>query len=84
MLKLAKDMGVINKRVKSFNDMSFDQAIEAIHRLQEKLEITGTAGKEAMTTMTGSIEMFKASWQNFLSGQGDLSQVLDSARCSFR
>ena len=41
MLKLAKDMGVIDKRVKSFSDMSFDQAVEAIHRLQVQLGISG-------------------------------------------
>ena len=83
MLQLAKDMGVVNKNVKSFNDMSFDEAIESIHRMQEQLEITGTAGNEALTTMTGSIAMFKASWQNFLSGQGDLGQVVESARYCF-
>lgn len=39
MLKLAKDMGVINKNVKSFSEMSFDESILAIHKLQEQLEI---------------------------------------------
>lgn len=84
MLKLAKDMGVINKSVKSFADMSFDESILAIHKLQEQLEITGVAGDEALTTMTGSIQMFKASWQNFLSGQGNLGQVVESARIAFQ
>lgn len=39
MLQLAKDMGVVDEKIKSFGDMSFDQSILAIHKLQEKLEI---------------------------------------------
>lgn len=84
MLKLAKDMGVIDKKVKSFGDMSFDQSILAIHKLQEQLEIAGVAGDEALTTMTGSIGMLKASWDNFMSGQGDLGKVVDSATIAFK
>lgn len=83
MLQLAKDMGVVNKNMKSFNDMSFDQAILAIHKVQEQLELTGTASKEATETMTGSIAMLKASWENFLSGNGDLGQVVESAGIAF-
>lgn len=84
MLKLAKDMGVINKNVKSFNDVSFDEAILAIHKVQEQLGMTDTAMKEAETTMTGSIQTMKAAWQNFLSGQGNMGDVVESARTAFR
>lgn len=41
MLQLAKDMGVVDDKVKSFDDMSFPQAIEAIDKLQKKLNISG-------------------------------------------
>lgn len=84
MLQLAKDMKVVNKNMKSFNEMSFDQAILAIHKVQEKLELTGTAAKEATETLTGSIGMLKASWSNFLSGQGGLDAVVESAGIAFK
>ena len=77
MLKLAKDMGVIDKSVKSFNDMSFEDAIEAIHKLQTQLEITGTTAKEAGTTISGSLGMTKSAWRNLLTGLADDSANLD-------
>lgn len=51
----------------------------AIHVIQGELGITGTTAKEAAETLQGSMASMKASWQNFLSGSGDLSQVVDTA-----
>ena len=51
----------------------------AIHAVQEKLGVTGTTAKEASSTLQGSFASMKASWNNFLSGAGDLSQVVESA-----
>lgn len=52
---------------------------EAIHVIQGELGITGTTAKEASETLQGSFSAMKASWNNFLSGAGDLSQVIDTA-----
>ena len=73
MLKLAKDMGVVGEEVKSFNDISFEQAILAIHEVQNRLDITGTTAKEATDTITGSFGSLKGSWENVLTaiGSGD-------------
>lgn len=51
----------------------------AIHVIQEELGVTGTTAKEASSTLQGSFASMKASWNNFLSGAGDLSQVVDTA-----
>lgn len=51
----------------------------AIHVIQEELGVTGTTAKEASSTLQGSFASMKASWNNFLSGSGDLSQVVDTA-----
>lgn len=51
----------------------------AIHVIQGELGITGTTAKEAAETLQGSMASMKASWQNFLSGSGDLGQVVDTA-----
>ena len=82
LLKLAKDMGVVDESVKSFNDVSFEDAILAIHKVQEELEITGTTQKEAMTTISGSANMIKGAFENIKSalGSGDdnmLTTALD-------
>ena len=78
MLRLAKDMGVIDKNIKSFGDMSFDKAIEAIHKLQVKLEITGTSAKEGTETIEGSMNRMKAAWSNLITGMSDSQS--DSAK----
>ena len=71
MLQLAKDMGVVDKNVKSFNDISFEDSINAIHKVQEQLGITGTTSKEASTTIQGSVNSMKSAWQNLLTGMAD-------------
>lgn len=58
----------------------------AIHAIQEQLGIAGTTMKEAETTITGSIGMVKASWQNLLTamaGGGDLDRAINNFVYSF-
>ena len=52
--------------IKSFADIT-----EAIHIIQTEMGITGTTAKEASTTITGSINAMKASFQNLLVGLAD-------------
>lgn len=49
---------------------SYADVVEAIHTVQSEMGITGTTSKEAATTISGSIGMAKASWENFLTGLG--------------
>lgn len=58
----------------------------AINAIQQKLGIAGTTMNEAETTITGSIGMVKASWQNLLvamSGGGDLDRAINNFVYSF-
>lgn len=80
MLRLVKDAGVVNASVKSINDVSFDKIIEAIHIVQTNIGITGTTAKEAESTIEGSANAMKASWQNLLvavsSDNGNLKKSI--------
>lgn len=81
LMKLAKEMGVVDKNIKSFDEISFEDAIMAIHKVQEQLEITGTTSTEASTTIQGSLNMTKASFQDFLTSlaKGDnIDSALDN------
>ncbi|RHL22108.1 hypothetical protein [Collinsella sp. AF38-3AC] len=49
---------------------SYADVVEAIHTVQEEMGITGTTSNEAATTISGSIGMAKAAWENFLTGLG--------------
>lgn len=45
-------------------NMSFGNIVNAISVVQKKLGITGTTAKEASATISGSLNMLKASWEN--------------------
>lgn len=68
------------------NSLSFDNIVNAIHVMQTEMGIAGTTTAEAKDTISGSINMMKASWTNLLTGMADdeadfealLNQLIDS------
>ena len=50
---------------------SYADIVQAIHLVQENLNITGTTEKEAAQTIQGSINMTKAAWENLVAGFAD-------------
>lgn len=50
---------------------SYADIITAIHTIQEEMGIYGTTAMEAETTITGSIQMTKAAWDNLMVGLAD-------------
>lgn len=70
-LRLVKTAGVVDDSVKSMDDVSFAQMIEAIHIVQDEMGITGTTAKEASETVSGSQATMQAAWTNFLTALGD-------------
>lgn len=75
MARLINDSGVLGDSIKvnekTVNSVSFDKMIEAIHKVQTDLNITGTTSKEAATTVSGSLGSVKAAWANLMAGMGD-------------
>lgn len=57
---------------------NFSDIIEAIHAIQENMDITGTTAKEAATTIEGSMNMTKAAWKNMLTGMADDNADFDN------
>ena len=49
---------------RKFNLESLADIIEAIHVIQENMDVTGTTAREAEGTISGSIGMMKAAWEN--------------------
>ena len=58
-----------------YNINNLNDVYQAIHVIQGELGITGTTAKEATETLQGSMAGLQGSWQNFLGGSGNLSQV---------
>ena len=53
---------------------SYADIIDAIHVVQEEMDITGTTAKEASTTIEGSVNMTKSAWSNLVTGIADDNQ----------
>ncbi|MFR5876321.1 MAG: phage tail protein [Eubacterium sp.] len=77
MIRLINDSGILKEKIDSLDNVSFDQIIQAIHAVQDDLDITGTTAKEASTTIDGSANSMKAAWTDFLAGIADGNQDTD-------
>ena len=82
MERLISDANKLPGVLKQGSDLSiesYSDVVEAIARVQNKMGIAGTTANEAASTISGSIGMAKASWENFLTSLGrddvDFTQV---------
>lgn len=85
MARLINDSKVLGETTKvsakTVKEVPFNKIIEAIHTIQQNLDITGTTTKEAEKTITGSLNAMKSAWGNLLTAMasGDnLDQCMDN------
>lgn len=86
LLDDAEDIAAAQGEVRDFSIDSYADIVEAIHLVQDEMGITGTTAEEAANTISGSANMAKAAWENWLAGLGNenadmsalTSQLLDS------
>ena len=64
-------------------DLSFSNIVNAISVMQDSLGIAGTTATEASTTIEGSANAMKASWQNLVTGMGSDNANLDELITQF-
>lgn len=60
---------------------NYADVAQAIHVIQEEMNIAGTTSREAAGTIEGSMNVLKASWQNWLTaiaGGGDMGAATDA------
>lgn len=69
MQRLLKDAQKLSG--KKYNIKNLNDIIEAIHVIQQEMDITGTTEKEAAETISGSINATKAAWENLVMGLSD-------------
>ena len=90
MERLIKDASEMDEEMQKLgvtidaDDLSFGNIINSISVMQERMKIAGTTQKEAAKTISGSISMMKASWQNFLTGTGSPKEFADSVKTVFK
>lgn len=71
LLSDAEKFSAAQGKVRDFSVDSYSDIVEAIHVVQDEMGITGTTAEEAATTIEGSVNMAKASWENWLAGLGN-------------
>ena len=98
MARLVNESGILGDKLIDLSDskgigaalqeVGFSGILEAIHKIQEQMDITGTTAKEAKGTISGSIAAFKASVSNLLAGMGDadadVGQLTDNVIEAFK
>lgn len=73
LLSDAEKISGVHYDISNLNDV-----FNAIHVIQEELDVTGTTAKEASTTISGSINSAKSAFSNFLSGTGGIEEVIST------
>ena len=81
MARLINDSGILGDEMINLADkqnlgaalqeVGFARITQAIHIMQERMGIAGTTQLEAASTISGSIGMMKAAWENFLTGMAN-------------
>lgn len=66
LIDKANELGAAQGKNADLTIDSFADIVEAIHRVQENMSIAGTTEREAAGTISGSIEMTKAAWENLM------------------
>ena len=72
MERLLKDAEKITGVKYDISNLS--DVYEAIHVIQEEMNITGTTAKEAADTIEGSVNTMKSAWENWLTAIGSGSE----------
>lgn len=78
LLKDAEAISGIHYDINNYADV-----VEAIHQIQNNMDITGTTAKEAGATISGSMDSMKASWANLLTTMSDPNGDMTSAISNF-
>lgn len=89
MVRLVNDSKILDHEISNLDDITFDQLVQAIHKIQDEMGITGTTAKEAAETISGSKASLKAAWTDLLTavgGEGDqatLDRSIENFKTSF-
>jgi phage-related protein len=87
-LKQAQSAGYLSKQYKKLTEVpvaEYQQAVSAmIEEGVRKQNLLGNTLAETQTTLTGSLNALKSSWQNFIAGLGGLDTVVESANFAFQ
>lgn len=79
----ANKVKLANGEMANLSINSFADMVEAIHTIQNEMGITGTTSREADSTILGSVNSMKASWNNLLVAVSDDNADMSKAVNNF-
>ena len=84
MKRLLKTAGDLPEAMgRKFDISSYADIVDAIHLVQENMGVAGVAAAEAQTTIQGSMNAAKASFENLLAAMGNPDGDVDTAMQTF-
>lgn len=86
-VEAANNAGILGREIESVSELTSDEIIDVIQHYAEAYGVWGKSADEAKTTITGSLNMVKSSWQNLMTEigkkdgnvEGAFEQLMQSA-----
>lgn len=67
-IEAANNSGILNKNIKDTSELTNDQILDVIQYYVKSAGALGRTQKEAASTIQGSMNMMKSSWENLVAG----------------
>lgn len=81
-IEAANNAGILGRTINDVSELTTDEIIDVIQHYAEAYGVWGKTAQEAGTTILGSLNMVKATWQNFISGlsksDADINKLIDN------
>ena len=81
-IEAANASGILNRQIQSTSELTNDEIIDVIQYYAEAYGVWGKTAQEASTTILGSMNMVKATWDNFILGlskkDADINGLVDN------
>ncbi|MEE3325342.1 MAG: hypothetical protein VZR33_08420, partial [Methanosphaera sp.] len=81
-IEAANSSGILGREIQNVSELTSDEIIDVIQHYAEEYGVWGKTGQEASTTIIGSLNMVKATWQNLISGfsqkDADIGKLFDN------
>ena len=81
-IKAANESGILGRNIQSVSELTNDEIIDVIQHYAKAYGVWGKTSAEATDTILGSMNMVKATWQNFILGLSkkgdDLNKLIDN------
>ena len=80
-IEAANNAGILGRNISNVNELTSDEIIDVIQHYAEAYGVWGKTSQEASSTIIGSMNMVKATWDNFILGlsqkDADLNGLVD-------